>query len=131
MRTKRKRVGEVVTNAKRPKTSESTERGTKIRPLSHSALSFCYSEVHTLRQFLLDSLPSTSRARRRKIASQGLDSGSYFLDTTLVGISGKAKPALEEERRRDFVAFTQSQQRSTHSSTGTPEENHLTEVSFD
>jgi hypothetical protein len=131
MRTKRKRTGETGTTAKRLKTSESAERSTKFRPLSHKVLSFCYSEVYPLRQFLLNSLPSTSRARRRKIASHGLENGSYFLDTTLVGISGKAKPALEEERRRDFAAFTQSQQRSTHSSTGTPEENHLTEVSLD
>lgn len=59
-----------------------------------------------------------------------LKDGSDYLDTTLVGISEKARCSLEEERRRDFVAFTQSQQRSSHNSHGTPEEEHLTEVSF-
>jgi len=78
----------------------------------------------------VNSLPSTSRARRRKITTHGLECCSDFLDTTLIGVSGKAKPALQEERHREFIAFTQSQQRSTHSSNGIRGEDHLTEVSF-
>lgn len=131
MKTKRKRVCEPGTNAKRLKASDSGARGTESGPLSYTVLSFCYLEVRSLRQFLAASLPPTSKARRRKITTHTLENGFDFLDTTLVGISRKAKPAQEDERQREFVAFTQSQQRSTHSSTGTVEEDHLTEVSLD
>ena len=73
-------------------------------------------------------LPSTLRARRRKIATHIFADGSEFLDTTMVGVSRQAKPALEEERNREFVAFTQFQQRASYSSNGTPEASQLTEV---
>jgi hypothetical protein len=128
MRTKRKRVDEVVTNAKRIKSSDSIPKCSNARPLCNGVLSFCYTEVPSLRHFLVNNLPFTSRARRRKITTHTLGDGSDFLDTTMVGVSEKAKPAVEEERHREFVAFTQSQQRSNHSSNGTPEETHLAEV---
>ena len=129
MRTKRKRADEPVTAAKRLKALYPTVGATKVGPLSRQVLSSCYLEVRSLRQFLVDSLPCTSRARKRKITTHTLENGSDFLDTTLVGISSNAKPSLDEERHQEFVAFTQSQPRSTHSSNGTPEEDRLTEVS--
>jgi hypothetical protein len=128
MRTKRKRVDELVTNAKRLKASDSA-LDSKARPLSPRVLSFCYLEVLSLRQFLINSLPSTSRVKRRKLTTVVLDDASDFLDTTFVGISRKTKSNTEGERRREFVTFTQSQQRSTRSSNATPEEDHLAEVS--
>lgn len=131
MRTKRKRVDHHETTAKRLKTSDSGVQGTQVGPLSHNVLSFHYPEVCPLRQFLLNSLSSTSRARRRKITTHKLKNSSDYLDTTLVGIPRKAKATLGEVRDREFIAFTQSQQRSSHSSNGTPEEGHLAEVSFD
>jgi hypothetical protein len=128
MRTKRKRVRELLPPAKRTKTTP--QCGTTKGALSRSVLSHCYPEVLSLRQFLFKDLPSSSRVRRRKIAAHVLEDGTDFLDTTLVGISTKAKPALEEERQREFVAFTQSQQRASHSSNGSLGEDHLAEVSW-
>lgn len=130
MRTKRKRTDEPVTTAKRLKASDATVRGSNVGPLSHNVLSFCYEEVCSLRHYLVNSLPPASRTRMRKITTHTLENGSDFLDKTLVGISRKVKPAQEEERHREFVAFTQSQQKSTHSSNGTPDEDRLAEVSF-
>ncbi|KAF7513965.1 hypothetical protein GJ744_006579 [Endocarpon pusillum] len=131
MRTKRKRGAEQSTIAKRLKVSISAAKGSELGPISHNTLSYCYSEVYTLRQFLVDSLPPTSRSRRQNISTHTLENGSAFLDTTLVGRLKKTKPAQDEERHLEFVTFTQSQRRSTHSSNGTPEEYHLTEVSID
>ena len=131
MRTKRKRINDSVVNAKRLKSSGTITRSTNAKSQCDGVLSFCYIEVHSLRQFLANSLPSSSRVRRRRINIHMLKDGSDFLDSTMVGISTKLKPALEEERHREFVAFTQSQQRLTHSSDGTPDENHLAEVRLD
>lgn len=131
MGRKRKRVAECSTIAKRLKVSTSDANGGELGSISHKILSYSYSEVYTLRHFLVESLPSTSRTRRRNISTHTLENDSAFLDTTLVGRSRKTKPAQEEERHREFVAFSQSQRRSTHSSNGTPEEHHLKEVSFD
>lgn len=130
MRTKRKRIEEHVTDVKRQKVSDSVVRRNKAGPLSHEVLSSCYPEVRSLRQYLVDSLPLTSRARRRKTTTYVLDDGSNFLETTLVGTLRKAKPGLEEERRREFVHFTQSQQRSTHSSDTIAEQDRMKEVRF-
>lgn len=129
MRTKRKRADEPVTPNKYLKVSSSGERS--IGSVSHNVLSFCYIEVHTLRRFLLDHLPPSSRARRRKIRTHGVENDSNFLDTTLIGISITTRPALEEERQREFVAFTQSQERHSHTSSGVPEEDRLSEVRSD
>jgi hypothetical protein len=131
MRAKRKRGDEPLTITKRIKASNPAARGRDIGPITHNVLSFCYREVLPLRLFLSSSLPPTSRARRRKITNHVLESGSDFLDTTLVGISSRARPALEEARHREFIIFTQSQQRPSHSSNGVPEEDRLTEVRFE
>jgi hypothetical protein len=131
MRMKRKRADEPVNTAKRLKAYDATVRGSNVGSISHNVLSFCYQEVCSLRHYLVNSPPSISRTRRRKITTCTLENASDFLDTTLVGIPIAAQPAQEEDRHREFVAFTQSQQKSTDSSNGTPEEGHLAEVRFD
>jgi hypothetical protein len=131
MRMKRKHADEPKSPAKRLKTPDANARRRTDGPISHSVLSFCYQEVYSLRHYLVNSLPTVSRTRRRKITTYKLENASDFLDTTLVGIPSTAHPAQEEDRHRDFVAFTQSQQKSTDSSNGTPQEDHLAEVRFD
>jgi len=131
MRVKRKRADEPMSTAKRLKASDTTVKGSNVGPISHTVLSFCYQEVCSLRHYLVNSIPTVSRTRRRKITTYKLENASDFLDTTLVGIPSTAPPAQDEDRHRDFVAFTQSQQKSTDSSNGTPQEDHLAEVRFD
>ncbi|GAQ05707.1 hypothetical protein ALT_3028 [Aspergillus lentulus] len=103
---------------------------------SHPVISLYYRQVVTLRQYLLQQIPVTSKSRRRRIASirsdpltqrQGDDSSgerqvqdlARVLDTTLVGVLNETSPAVTQERRRGFAAYsqTQSQCRSELTST--------------
>lgn len=105
----------------------------------HPVISLYYRQVLTLRQFLLQQLPSTSKARRRRILSlkpsaaktdgdenaAGQKPGSgqnpaSLLDTTLVGVPKKPVPTVDNTRQRDFIAFTQSQERPQSTDTGAP-----------
>lgn len=99
----------------------------------HPVLSRYYPRLVTLRQYLLEQLPASSKARRRRITGLGRDpkaktdhslgqsdpdSGDNvrqivdLLDSTLVGILQQPSPAITQDRQRDFAAFTQSQERS-------------------
>ncbi|EDP48298.1 Telomerase reverse transcriptase [Aspergillus fumigatus] len=105
---------------------------------SHPVISLYYRQVVTLRQYLLQQIPVTSKSRRRRIASirsdpltqrEGDDSPgdrqvqdlASVLDTTLVGVLNETSPTVTQERRRDFAAYsqTQSQCRSELTSTDT------------
>ncbi|KAF7169450.1 hypothetical protein CNMCM5623_002159 [Aspergillus felis] len=105
---------------------------------SHPVISLYYRQVVTLRQYLLQQIPVTSKTRRRRIASVRSDAltgrqgdGSSgerqvqdlasVLDTTLVGVLKESSPTVTQERRRDFSAYsqTQSQCRSELTSTDT------------
>ncbi len=128
----------VVHPAKRVKVgdqgSKSRDKNKNEGHLSCTLLLLYYERVVSLRQFLLSKLPSLSKFRRRRLINYGLDeqasqNGIHFLDTTLVGISEETAVAVEEERRRDFLNFTQSQQRSTHSSAGGTQSHGVAEVS--
>jgi telomerase reverse transcriptase len=89
----------------------------------------------TLRQFLLEQLPLSSKTRRRRIASlgqhQNVKNEEYslglkqdtdsdesirqivrLLDSTLVGVLKESSPTVIQARQRDFAAFTQSEERS-------------------
>ncbi|KAK2796371.1 hypothetical protein FQN50_009587 [Emmonsiellopsis sp. PD_5] len=88
--------------------------------LSHPVLSLYYPRVVQLRSYLQDQLPSTSRSRRKRIASIGLHSTNEesqlladVLDSTFVGILKEPDGAVGCARQREFAAFTQSQARST------------------
>lgn len=105
----------------------------------HPVISLYYSRVVTLRQYLLDQLPASSKSRRRRIASVGLQGGppakpdldgdqhqlhsvqqlADLLDSTLVGVLKESNPAVDQTRQKDFAAFTASQFRSPLTSTDT------------
>lgn len=83
---KRKRVGIVDTTSKKPKTNDDAEENSTSsadRPLSHPVLSQYYPKLLTLRQYLADQLPATSKRRRRRILHYGKHS-----DTQEISISG-------------------------------------------
>ena len=97
----------------------------------HPVLSAHYPRVVSLRTYLLELLPASSRARRRRIASEGIQSknqrknGSQgggelarILDSTLVGVSAPPNPKLNSARQRDFATFSQTQARSSDGSAG-------------
>jgi telomerase reverse transcriptase len=117
---------------------------------SHPVISLYYRQVVTLRQYLLQQIPVTSKTRRRRIASvrsetladrDGDESSgerqvqdlASVLDTTLVGVLKETLPTVIRERRRDFAAFsqTQSQCRSELTSTDTGPPCPQSEVSYD
>ncbi|EED18804.1 telomerase reverse transcriptase, putative [Talaromyces stipitatus ATCC 10500] len=103
--------------------------------VEHPVLSKYYRRVLTLRRYLLEELPSSSKARRRRITSVGkrdeinkpdanvstLAPSSQqvtdaefarFLDSTLVGILHYPCPAELNARQREFALFSQSDERS-------------------
>jgi hypothetical protein len=99
----------------------------------HPVISLYYPRVLTLRQFLLQHLPSSSKSRRRRILSlrgfaadnknasdqrHDVQSLANFLDTTLIGVPKESVPAVDSSRQRDFAAFSQSQDTSQSSDTG-------------
>lgn len=72
MTKKRKRPQPTISvpaaNCKRAKTDD---QGNGFIPIEHPTLCLYYSQISTLRTYLLSSLPVSSRSRRRKIASIG------------------------------------------------------------
>lgn len=108
----------------------------------HPVISLYYHQVLTLRQYLLQQLPLTSRSRRRRILSLKVpiaqpvaadkSDGDHrqhegpariianLLDTTLVGVPKEPLPTGDQIYRQDFVTFTQSQDRSQCTDTGPP-----------
>lgn len=113
--------------------------------VEHPTLCLYYHRVMTLRDFLLASLPPTSRTRRRKITSIGrnerhitrdirksdpclqarfpnqpiLEEGrclATLLDYTLVCAVRDKSPILKEPLEKDFAAFSQQANPSTSSS---------------
>ncbi|KAF7123031.1 hypothetical protein CNMCM5793_001207 [Aspergillus hiratsukae] len=108
---------------------------------SHPVISLYYRQVVTLRQYLLQQIPVTSKTRRRRIASvrsdalaerqgdgssgeQQVQDLASVLDTTLVGVLKETLPTVTHERRRDFAAYSQSQSQCrselTSTDTGPP-----------
>lgn len=94
---------------------------------THPVISLYYPHVLTLRQYLLRQLPVSSKLRRRRIASLSEATAAKnkdhrwsahvpdlvrLLDTTLVGVLHESPPTTSQERRRDLVAFTESQTQS-------------------
>lgn len=57
----------------KPLTGEIPDRS----QLKHPTLSLYYEQISTLREYLLDALPASSRSRRRKIAAVGLQTSKY------------------------------------------------------
>lgn len=92
--------------------------------VEHPTLCLYYHRVMTLRQFLLASLPPTSRIRRRKIASIGRNEPileeerflASLLDYTLVCAVRDESSILKKPLEKDFVSFSQQANPSTGSS---------------
>lgn len=103
---------------------------------THPVISQYYREVLTLRQYLLRQLPGSSKLRRRRIASLGVskatdphdESLAGLLDSTLIGVLKQSSPKDDSDRRRDYLAFTQSQSRSILESTDTGPNSPQSEV---
>ncbi|KAL3494554.1 hypothetical protein BJX62DRAFT_33991 [Aspergillus germanicus] len=93
----------------------------------HPVISQYYRQVVTLRQYILQRIPISSKGRRRRIAAIQSDSThsgtneeriAHLLDTTLVGVWTEIPLAQSEERRRDFIAYTQTQRTQIGTDTG-------------
>jgi hypothetical protein len=108
--------------------------GSSDPPVSHELLSLYYPRIVSLRQFLLSSLPPSSTSRRRRLSTYGVDSQAgtetpHLFDSTLIGVFPEPELAVQESRQRDFVAFTNSQQRSADGTNGSTQADRFTEVS--
>lgn len=87
--------------------------------ISHPLLSHLYPNLQTLRNYVLSKLPASSRIRRKKIASVGLQDDTAektatetelalarLLDTTVVGHSGQ--PVITPDNRwEQWTSFSQ------------------------
>ncbi|CAG8429897.1 unnamed protein product [Penicillium salamii] len=96
------------------------------REISHPVISLYYQNVLSLRDYLLQQLPLTSKSRRRRIwtlASRPDDSQSsalaQLLDSTLVGVLKDSSPVVNSERQKEYSYFNESQSRSLLASTDT------------
>lgn len=125
---------------------------------SHPVISSYYPKVLTLREYLLEQLPVSSKSRRRRIGSLGLgldiqqggagpdanadgqsrdedpqviQTIAHLLDSTLIGILKEPGPTVDQTRLREFVAFTQSQERSFVDATDTGPTCAQSEVNLD
>lgn len=110
---------------------------TKLTGVRHPLLSLYYTRVLTLRDYLLWKLPPSSIIRRRNLVKRNADSEGgdttnaglqATLDGTFVGILEETKPTVDAVRQRDFLAFTQSQQRASVTQHGSPEDYLQSEV---
>lgn len=151
MGKKRKRPQKATTPQDGPINKRQRTATTSVT-IEHPVLSRYYRRVVTLRQYLLEELPSSSKARRRRITSAGkrdenkktglnvsaiaastqgsADGGinfARFLDSTLVGLLHCPSPAELEARQREYAIFSQSEERSLLG-TDTGPCNHQSEV---
>lgn len=106
--------------------SKCRDTNTHNGSLSRTLLPLYYTRVVSLRQFLLSKLPTSSKFRRKRLLSYGVDpqttqKSPHLLDSTVVGVHKETGSAVEEERRRDFLAFTQSQQKLSQGSNSNPQ----------
>lgn len=97
----------------------SQRQDVKALQVKHAVLNQYFIQLLTLRDYVLQELPTTSRIRRKRIASVGLvqspeievsdieRSVGELLDSTLVGLTGQAKPAPDSSRLEKWASFTQ------------------------
>jgi len=74
--------------------------------VKQTLLAHYYTEVQTLRQYALSKLPTTSRIRRKKIATAG-DGLGAFLDATLVALRQEGQDNKPDYRWEKWVNFSQ------------------------
>lgn len=104
-----------------------TSRGEHAVP---AVLNNCYREVKTLRNYLLDALPTTSNVRRKRILASGDESQehSILLNHTLVGLFEAPPTSVLVERQEQLLSFTQTC-RATQPYSATTQQCTLDEVS--
>ncbi|KAH8199578.1 hypothetical protein TruAng_006275 [Truncatella angustata] len=102
----------------RKKTRSSELDANNSLGIKHAVLSQYYIKVLTLRDYVLLKLPATSRIRRKKLASVGLENSTTavvptiektvgaLLDNTLVGLTEQSNHA-SENRWEQWTSFTQ------------------------
>jgi telomerase reverse transcriptase len=71
--------------------------------IQHPTLCLYYTQISTLRKFVLSKLPTSSKARRRRIGSAVED----FFDRTLVCMVDLQQPKTASSRSKDFETFSQ------------------------
>ncbi|KAL2860670.1 telomerase reverse transcriptase [Aspergillus lucknowensis] len=105
-------------------TSRHLSPASNAAEISHPVISQYYRQVVTLREYLLQRIPHSSKSRRRRIAGVRSDNAgnaspstapsanetdlAHLLDTTLVGVWAELSPPRSQARRRDFIAYTQT-----------------------
>ncbi|KAK4681468.1 Telomerase reverse transcriptase [Podospora pseudoanserina] len=114
--------GELTRNgsADHPAKRQRTGHEPRDAVVKHALLSQYYSETRTLRQYALSKLPTSSRIRRKKIATVGLSGSSVqkssteeetilgeLLDTTLVAWRHDATARKNSYRWEKWIAFSQ------------------------
>lgn len=130
MGKKRKRPAREKETRSQKRVRITSEGSRQKNETTHPVISRYYLRVLTLRRYLLEQLPSSSKSRRRRIASLGLQGGdspreqniqdlTLLLDSTLVGILREPNQKSDQERQKDFATFTQSQYKSSLTSTDT------------
>ncbi|KAB5579961.1 hypothetical protein GE09DRAFT_420893 [Coniochaeta sp. 2T2.1] len=118
-KNKRKRDHEQATGDA-PLTKKGKGAPSTSKSISHPLLSLLYPHIQTLRDYVLSRLPASSRLRRKKIASVGLQSEesrtaptevelavARLLDTTVVSFSHQPPKAEQDDRWRKWNSFSQ------------------------
>lgn len=96
----------------------------------HPLLNKCYHQVKTLKDYLLDALPATSRVRRKRILcfADATREHSELLNGTLVGLFEVPSVSALVQRQQQWAQFTQTR-RATQAHSATTQQCTLDEVS--
>lgn len=130
---KRKRPASTSSAAKKRCKIEDTRSASTNLGGSHTLqplLNNCYREVKTLKNYLLDALPTTSRVRRKRILSFPDESQEHseLLNNSLVGLFGRPPDSTLAQRQQQLAQFTQTR-RATQPHSATDQQCTLDEVS--
>lgn len=105
-----------------------TKKSKPVLPVKRDLLQQCYAQVHTLRDYLLGKLPSTSRLRRKKIASVGAEASDIeaklakLLDNALVCSTERPDSETQDLRWQQWLGFSQQAGDESYVTiSGTPE----------
>jgi len=76
----------------------------------HPLLDKCYRQVKTLKEYLRDALPTTSRVRRRRLSSFADENEEHreLLNSTLVGLLDAPTINILDERTQQWAQFSQT-----------------------
>ncbi len=115
MARKRKRGQPSIGNAEQPsKRVHIGYANTEKESVKHPTLCLYYTEILTLKGYLLSNLPTNSKTRRRRVASADID----ILDKIVVCKIDDRKPSPDLARSKDFEAFSQQVSLTAGSSIG-------------